>query len=179
MRKRRIGAFAFVLVVGMLALGLGRGAQAAAMSTDSTEQTMAAYTQALDSGAPSAGYLADDVVLTFGDSGRQVRGQASVDAAIQELYHGAFAGRMTVTESIVGRGTAAASGELVGTQIGPFAGLAATGNSMAVPYTASYQLVDGRITALQLDFSTAEILYQLATAPTAGTASIVRNGSPS
>ena len=179
MRKRRIGTLGLALIIGMLALGVGRGAQAAAMSTGSTEQTMAAYTQALDSGAPSAGYLADDVVLTFGDSGRQVRGQAAVDAAIQELYHGAFAGRMTMTTSIVGRGTVAVSGELVGTQIGPFAGLAATGNSIAVPYTASYILADGRITALQLDFSTAEILHQLATAPAAGTASIVRNGTPS
>ncbi len=167
MRTRRIGTFALVTMMGFLALVIGStGAVAAVpMSAASTTQVLASYIAALDAGRPFADTFAADAVLTFGDSDQEVRGQAAIAQAIAELYHGSFAGRMTITANIVGQGEAATTGQFVGTQIGTFAGLAATGNTMSVPYTAFYEIVEGRITALRLDFSTAEILRQLAAAP--------------
>jgi predicted ester cyclase len=164
MDPRRIGALALVLITGMLALGSGNAA-AVTMSGADTGQTLAAYTQALASGTPSADYFAEDAVLIFEDSGQQVHGRAAVTAAIADLLHGAFAGRMTITALVVGGSMAATSGEFVGTQIGVFAGLAATGHSVAVPYAAFYEVVDGRIAVLRLDLSTVEILRQLAVPP--------------
>ncbi len=128
MPARRIGTFALITVMGFMALGIGRtGAVAAApMSAAATTGALAAYTAALDTGTPFAEMFASDAVLTFGDSGQQVRSQAAVGRAIAELYHGAFAGRMTITASVVGQGEAATTGQFGGTQIGAFAGLAAT-----------------------------------------------------
>jgi hypothetical protein len=167
MRTRRIGTFALITVMGFLALSIGSTSAIAAvpMSAASTTRVLASYTAALDAGTPFADMFAADAVLTIGDSDQEVRGPAAVAQAIMDLYHGSFAGRMTITASVVGQGEAATTGQFVGTQIGTFAGLAATGNTMSVPYTAFYEVVDGRITTLRLDFSTAEILRQLAAAP--------------
>ena len=66
-----------------------------------TGQTLAAYTQALESGTLSADHFTEDAVIIFEDSGRQVRGQAAVAAEIADLLHGAFAGRMTITAQII------------------------------------------------------------------------------
>ena len=180
MRTRRIGTFALITVMGFLALGAGHSGAVAAvpMSAATTTGALAAYTAALDTGTPSAELFAADAVLTFGDSGRQVRGQAAVAEAIAELYRGAFAGRMTITASVVGQGEAATTGLFIGTQIGAFAGQPATGRTMSVPYTAFYEFADGRITALRLDFSTAEILRQLAAAPTDAAPSQWPRGTP-
>ncbi len=166
--------------MGFLALAIGgAGAGAAAtMSAESTTRTLAAYTAALDTGTPFAEMFAADAVLTFGDSGQQVRSQAAVAQAIAELYHGAFAGRMTITASVVGQGEAATTGQFGGTQIGAFAGLVATGRTMSVPYTAFFEFAGGQITALRLDFSTAEILRQLASAPAEAAPSQWPRGKP-
>jgi predicted ester cyclase len=180
MRTRRIGTFALITVMGLMALGIGSTSAVAAapMSAATTTQALAAYTTALDAGTPSAELFAADAVLTFGDSGRQVRSQAAVAQAIAALYHGSFAGRMTITASVVGQGEAATTGQFGGTQIGEFAGLAASGGTMSVPYTAFYEFADGRITALRLDFSTAEILRQLASAPAEAAPSQWPRGTP-
>jgi predicted ester cyclase len=180
MGTRQIGHLAFMLAVtSVLALGFGGGSVAASatMSAARTKQALDTYKQALDSGAPSAGFFAKDASLTFTDTGEQVQGQAAVSAAIDDLYNGAFAGRMTVTTSIIGGGIAATSGEFIGTQIGVFAGLAPAGHIVRVPYTAFYEMDNSRITALRLDLSTAEMLRQL-TAPAAETSSPVRSGRP-
>jgi predicted ester cyclase len=175
--RRRIGTFALIALVGLLTRGYHHGAAApATMSTESTAQALALYTQALDAGTASASYFAPDAVLTFADSGRQVTGQVAVARAIEDLYHGTFAGRMTVTSIIVGHGETAVAGQFVGTQLGPYAGLAATGHSVTVPYTAFYELADGWITALRLDLSTAEVLRQLTAAPADGAPSPGQRG---
>jgi predicted ester cyclase len=164
MDRRQIGALVLVLITGMLALGRGNAA-AVTLPVADTGQTLAAYTQALESGTLSTDHFTEDAVIIFEDSGRQVRGQAAVAAEIADLLHGAFAGRMTITTQIIAGSMAATSGEFVGTQIGAFAGLAATGRSVAVPLAAFYEVVDGRIAVLRLDLSTVEILRQLAMAP--------------
>jgi predicted ester cyclase len=180
MRTRRIGTFALITVMSFMAPGIGRtGAVAAApMSAAATTQALAAYTAALHTGTPFAEMFAADAVLTFGDSGRRVQSQATVAEAISALYRGSFSGRMTITASVVGQGEAATTGQFGGTQIGAFAGLAATGQTMSVPYTAFYEFADGRITALRLDFSTAEILRQLASAPADAAPSQWPRGKP-
>lgn len=161
------------MVVGIVAAFGMRGAAFAApgggaaqapttKSAAATQHTLQTYWTLLDDGGSPVAAFADDVVLTLGDTGQAVTGSAAVSSALHNLYHGAFAGRLTIDTLIIGSGWAATSGEFVGTQIGPYAGVAATGNSVAVPYTASYTLIDGMITTIRLDFAQQDILSQLA-----------------
>lgn len=132
------------------------------MSAAATQQALQTYWSMLDWGAPADQVLAENVVLTYGETGQAFRGRAAISSELNTLYHGAFAGRMSVEDRIIGGGWAATSGTFVGTHIGPYGGLAATGKSVAVPYTAVYTVVNGRIATIQLDFSQQDILSQLA-----------------
>lgn len=166
----------FAMVVGIItALGMsgaaaatpercscGGGAVPPAMSAAGTAQALEAYWAMLDSGAWPETTVAEDAVLTLGDMGQQFEGRAAVMSAMNNLFHGAFAGRLTVDERIIGGGWAATSGTFVGTQIGSYDGMAATGHSVAVPYTAFYTVVDGQIDSIRLDFSQQDLLRQLA-----------------
>lgn len=181
-----------VMVVGIVAaLGMGGaavasparcscggGASPLAMSATATQHTLDTYWAMLDVGSSPAQVLTDDAVLTYEDMGQEFQGRAAVTDALHNLYHVAFAGRMTIDDRIVGSGWGATSGMFVGTQIGAFDGMAATGKSMAVPYTAVYTLVDGRIATIRLDFSQQDILNQLTGTTIPWSSTQARHGIP-
>ena len=64
-----------------------------------------------------------------------------------------------MTNLVIGEGTAAIEAVFVGTHTGEFAGIAATGKEVAVPYSVFYELADGKITALRI-YAMAEGLVQ-------------------
>lgn len=142
----------------------GTSSRPEAMAAAGTESTVKLFHRAL--GGETFGlFFAEDAVLTMGESRERIQGRDAVVATVHGLCHGAFAGWMTVDQIIVGTGMAAVRGEFSGTQIAAFAGLEATGRSVAVPYTAFYEVVGGRIVAMRLDISTVEILRQLSADP--------------
>ena len=53
----------------------------------------------------------------------------------------------------------------VGTYFGGFAGIAATGKEVTVPYSVFYELEDGKITNLRIDALVEGIVQQLQVAP--------------
>jgi predicted ester cyclase len=49
----------------------------------------------------------------------------------------------------------------VGTHVGEFAGIAATGRAVRLPYAVAYDLADGRIAALRIYLATDALVRQL------------------
>lgn len=152
-------------VVGSTHVTAKESGGAAPMSAAQTRAVMAAYTDALAGDGALAAYLAEDASLTLVDEGQQVEGRAAVAAALAALHHGAFEARSRVTNVVVGDGQATLEAELVGTQVGTYAGVPPTGRVVRVPYAACFELRGGRIAAVRLYFPTAAARRQLGGKP--------------
>lgn len=172
---------AVLLILGQLGAAANNAEPVAPAFPDgaaSTAQYLADFAHALDGCTPMAGFFAPDAVLVFTATGERVQGEEAVVAVLDDLLHGAFAGRFDVADRAIGGEGAAEAGHFVGTHIGPYYGTAATGATVRVPYAAVYELSGGRITELRLDLPTVEILAQLVTAPAAEAVEPGRSGKP-
>ena len=161
--------------VGKAALGLGLGLvvmlgtiatranviaqEEAPMTAADTQATMEAYAAALLGGGAYETFFADDIVLTMTGVPGEIVGPAAAKAAIDAVHHEQFDAHPEVVTLVVGEGTAAIEAVFVGTHTGEFAGIAATGKAVAVPYSVFYELEDGKITALRI-YALAEGLVQ-------------------
>ena len=121
-----------------------------AMSIEETQAVIDAYVAALVAREDIAPYLSDDVVLELVDVGQRIEGRDEVVAAIVELHEQTFDATPELTNAVVGEGTAALEFVFVGTHTGDFAGIPASGQEVAVPYAAFYDVADGEITALRI-----------------------------
>ena len=119
------------------------------MSAESVRETMTAYLDALANDGDFASYLADDVAIVMMETGEVTRGRDAVRDMIVGMHTQAFGGRFVCTKLICDEGGAAIEAQLVGTHIGDFAGIPATGIPVALTYSVVYELADGRITELR------------------------------
>jgi steroid delta-isomerase-like uncharacterized protein len=141
-----------------------------AMSIEETQAVMDAYFAALVGREDIAPYFSDDVAFELVDVGQRVEGRDEVVGAIVELHEQTFDAHPEVTNLVIGEGTAAAELVFVGTQTGEFAGIPATGMEVAVPYSAFYDLADGKITTLRIyGFATGLVAALTAEAPASTT----------
>jgi predicted ester cyclase len=117
---------------------------------DRGRATMDAYLEALLARGAFADYFTDDVTIDVVGSGQTGKGRAGVEGMIRYLHEQAFDGRADVKSLIVGGDHAALEADFVGRHIGEFAGVAATGRDLRVPYSVVYDLNGGRIKALRI-----------------------------
>jgi predicted ester cyclase len=117
---------------------------------DTGRATMDAYLETLLSRGTFADYFADDVVMEVVGSGQTARGKAAVEGMIRYLHEQAFDGAAELKGLLVDGDRAALEADFVGRHIGEFAGIAATGRDIRVPYSVHYSLANGRITALRI-----------------------------
>ena len=126
---------------------------------------MEAYAAALLGGGAYETYFADDIVLTMTGVPGEITGPAAAKAAIDAIHHEQFDATPEVTNLVIGEGTAAIEAVFVGTHTGEFAGIAATGTAVEVPYSVFYELADGQITALRIYALAEGLVQQLQAAP--------------
>jgi predicted ester cyclase len=131
------------------------------MSVQQTQDTMAAYLNALVQRGTFATYFTDAVTCTLVGSGQEVRGRAEVEGFIRWFHEQAFDARPEVKGAIVGDGHAALEAEFVGTHTGELQGLAPTGKTVQVPYAVLYDLQGARITSLRIYLPLDMLLRQL------------------
>jgi steroid delta-isomerase-like uncharacterized protein len=142
-----------------------------AMSIEDTQAVMDAYVAALVAREDIAPYFSEDVVLELVDVGQRFEGRDEVVAGIVELHEQTFDATPEVTNTVIGEGTAALEVVFVGTHTGDFAGIPASGQQVAVPYAAFYDVADGEITALRIHgFATGLVAALTAEATPASTA---------
>lgn len=126
------------------------------MTAESTKAVMESYFagQSMDD-------VAEDAVLTLVGSGQEVHGREAIGEFISAFYNVSFNGSFESSNLIVGDGSAALEGFLVGTHSGEFAGIPATGKEVRVPMVIVYELQEGKIQHIRVYLLMATLLQQL------------------
>jgi steroid delta-isomerase-like uncharacterized protein len=125
-------------------------------------QVMQGYIDALfkRTGDYSA-YFADDVVASMEGTGQRAEGQRAVAQFVGNLHRSAFDAHAELKNLLADEGKAAIEADFVGTHIGEFAGVEATGRTVRVPYSVVYDLRDGKIARLRMYFPVGLLVEQL------------------
>ncbi len=131
------------------------------MSVESTRETVSAYLKALLDFGNYTDYMAEDVLVTVMGTDQEVKGRQAAKQMIDFLHQQAFETRVNLRSAVFGDGQAMAEAEFIGKHIGEFAGTKATGKEVKVPYSAAYDLEDGKIKALRLYFPMDVLLRQI------------------
>jgi predicted ester cyclase len=138
------------------------------MSVESTSQVMNDYLDALLKKEDFGRFFADDVLWTTTETGDEVSGRDAVRDFIVAIHTQIFEARPEFTGLTVGDGRATLEANFVGTHTGEFAGIAATGAELRVPYAVCYDVADGEITALRAYLPISLMVAQLRAAADSG-----------
>jgi steroid delta-isomerase-like uncharacterized protein len=119
------------------------------MSVEATAAIMRSYLDALLARGEFADYFTDDVTWTTVGTEQRMQGREPVRDFLVWMHSQAFDARPKVKTLVVDDGQAALEADFIGTHIGEFLGMAATGKSVQVPYCVVYDLRDDKIAALR------------------------------
>ena len=89
--------------------------------------------------------MADDVVFAHMATGDLHEGPEAVARMLHYVYHVAFDARAETRNLVVDDGKAVFEADFVGTHIGEFAGIPATGKQVRVPLCVVYELENNMI----------------------------------
>lgn len=131
----------------------------------SIERTREAMTRYLDSGHTDLSMMADDVVFTNMATGEEHRGVDGVRGMLDYVYHTAFDATAESRNRVYAEDQAVLEADFVGTHIGTFAGITATGRKVRVPLCVVYDLEGGRIKRGRVYLEMPVLLRQLGGAP--------------
>lgn len=137
------------------------------MSLEETESTIRQYLDALLNGGNFASFFADDVVWTTMETGDQVQGREAVRDFIIALHSQLFDASPELVNTTFSDGVAGLEAVFVGTHTAEFAGVAATGAAVRLPYSVFYDVDGGAIIALRAYFPITALVQQLAGAASA------------
>ena len=128
------------------------------MGVERTRQAMDRY---WDSAHRDLSMMADDVVFTTMATGDEHRGPEGVRRMLDYVYHVAFDAHAEIVSRIYAERQAVIEGFLVGTHIGEFAGIPATGRAVRVPLCVVYDLEGDKIVRGRVYLETPVLLKQL------------------
>lgn len=130
--------------------------------SSTARDTFDAYAQALLSGGDITRFFAADVLWTTMETGEEVRGPEAVRDLIVFIHRTAFDASVELVRVVADDRHVMLEAVFDGVQTGEFLGRAPTGAHVRVPYTMSYDIADGRITALRAYVPLAAMREQLA-----------------
>src|SRR5919202_1669095 len=110
------------------------------MLVERTQATMTAYLRDLLNGGPYEQHLAEDVVVTVMWSDQMARGRDAAKQMVDYLHQQAFEAKPVLRGMLAGEGQALAEADFVAKHTGEFAGIAATGREVTMPYCVVYDL---------------------------------------
>lgn len=128
------------------------------MSVKRTREVMSRY---WDSQHQDLSMLAPDVVFTTMGTGEEHRGPDGVRRMLDHIYHTAFDARAEIRSRVFGDDQAVLEADFVGTHIGEFAGIEATGRRVRVPLCVVYDLQDGWVQQARVYLELPTLLRQL------------------
>jgi predicted ester cyclase len=129
------------------------------MSTE--RQVMQDYLDTLVKRADFPAYFTDDVAATFEGTDQRADGREAAGQLIRYVHQDAFDARMELKNLLTDQGKAAIEADFAGTHTGEFAGIAATGREVRVPYSVIYDLRGDQISALRIYFPMSQLMQQL------------------
>ena len=124
-------------------------------------QVMQEYLDLLVKRADYSALFTDDVIVTFEGTDQRAEGRQAAEQLIRYVHEGAFDAKPEVKNLLADDGRAAIEADFVGTHTGEFAGIAATGRDVRVPYSVVYDLHGDKISALRIYFPMGLLIEQL------------------
>lgn len=112
------------------------------MSVESTREVISRY---VSSNHSDLSMMANDVVFAHMATGDLHEGPEAVARMLHYVYHVAFEARAETKNLVVDDGKAVLEADFVGTHIGEFAGIPATGKQVRVPLCVVYDLENDMI----------------------------------
>jgi predicted ester cyclase len=134
------------------------------MSSEEVRATLGAYVDALVARGDFSRFYTDDVEASLVGTPQRATGADGVEQMIRFMHEVAFDARPELKNMLVDDGKAAIEADFVGVHIGEFAGIAATQNTVRVPYSVVYDLDGDRIKALRIYMPLQDLLAQLGVA---------------
>jgi steroid delta-isomerase-like uncharacterized protein len=105
--------------------------------------------------------MAEDVVFTNMATGEEHRGVEGVRRMLNHVYHEAFDAAAETKNRIYTENQAVLEADFVGTHIGAFAGIPASGRKVRVPLCVVYDLENGKIARGRVYMQVPALLRQL------------------
>ncbi|MGZ4269062.1 MAG: ester cyclase [Solirubrobacteraceae bacterium] len=137
------------------------------MSAEQVRETIQAYVEVLLARGDYGRFFADDIEFELMGTGQRTRGAGTAEQAIRFLHEIAFDAAPEVANVLVDDHGAGGEAMFVGTHVGEFSGIPATGNAVRVPYSVFYDVDAGTITALRVYMPIDQLVAQIRT-PAAG-----------
>jgi predicted ester cyclase len=134
------------------------------MAAEATRAVMDGYLEALFHRSDFGRFFAPDVVWTTMETGEEVRGRDAVRDLIVALHTQAFRAEPEVVNLLTGDTTVMVEAVFVGTHVGDFAGVPATGMQVRWPYSMAYDVAGDSITAIRAYFPMTALRSRLAAA---------------
>jgi predicted ester cyclase len=150
---------------------VGASRQATRRGTDMSTVVLEQYFEALLTRGDFARFFSDDIELSIAGTDQRAHGPAEAEQAIRYIHEIAFDARPDLRMQVMGADSAAIEADFVGRHIGEFAGVAATGRDVRVPYSVFYDLAGDKITGLRIYMPMDALVGQIRDpAPAAATA---------
>jgi predicted ester cyclase len=131
------------------------------MSAERARQILQQYAEALLARGDYARFFAEDVEFSVIGTDQRAHGRNDVERAIRFLHETAFDARPEFKTVVVEEHAAAIEADFVGTHTADFAGEAATGRSVRVPYSVFYDLGADKIKGLRIYMPMDALLGQI------------------
>jgi len=131
------------------------------MSATQVRETMEQYVEVLLARGDYGRFFDDDTEFALMGTDQQSRGAQAVEQTIRFLHETAFDAEPEFTNLVVDDHGAAAEAVFVGTHIGDFSGVSATGNRVRVPYSVFYDVDADKIKALRIYMPMDQLLAQI------------------
>jgi predicted ester cyclase len=126
---------------------------------------MERYLDALAARGNYGQFFADDVTLSIEGADQHAVGRDAVEQTIRWIYEQAFDAYPEVKSLVVGRGKATVEADFVGTHTGEFAGVPPTGRRVRVPFSVTYEVRGGAISAVRVYMPMDDLYRQLGRGP--------------
>lgn len=126
------------------------------MSVENSKKVLERYFSSDDNSV-----FAEDVVFTIMGTGEEHRGAQAVRQMLDDFYRVAFAGTVEPRNMVYGEQGAVGEWDFVGTHIGAFDGIPATGKQVRVPLVVSYDIMDDQIKRARVYLDRAVMRQQL------------------
>jgi predicted ester cyclase len=141
------------------------------MSAEQVRETVQQYLEVLLARGDYGRFFDDDVEFALMGTEQQTQGAQAAEQTIRFLHETAFDAAPEFTHLVVDDRGAAAEAVFIGTHIGDFSGVSATGNSVRVPYSVFYDVEADKIKALRIYIPMDQLLTQIGGAAEAEVAS--------
>jgi predicted ester cyclase len=129
---------------------------------------MESYVRALQERGDYGRFFADRIQFSIAGTDQAASGAEGTEQMIRFMHEVAFDAQPEIVNLVCGDRGAAIEAVFVGTHIGEFAGVPASGNAVRQPYSVLYDVGDDGITALRIYMSVEALIGQISVPATVG-----------